>query len=387
MKILHWINLMILYLFTVKIFGYEKTETIGAVILTISIIYGILAKHFKSREYLYGLLIGILFSDYYLFDTYWRVIVLAVETVLLGYYYSKSRLTYIKNWTIIYSGILITALTAESIKFSSEITNNIMPVLNIRTVEFIAVTASLYMIGKIIFGFDKQMYNLIRILYTTMMYFWATMEITLGINYINNFSNSISESNKIYTYIILGFIYSIQINHLANKNKVDYYQIISDTISIVSLISLYLYGTLIQIGCPVINIRSLTYISGIVTLVRFYKIKKHEFYLYSALITGIWIISLETIYLFTRLDMRDVILASLSIIWLIYAGIITLAGTFKNIKQMINTGIFIISLTILKILFLDLININPFVKIISFGVLGTVLLIISYFYNKIKNNK
>ena len=71
--------------------------------------------------------------------------------------------------------------------------------------------------------------------------------------------------------------------------------------------------------------------------------------------------------------------------WIVYAGIVTTFGIFKNKKFLKNTGIWISILAILRIFIFDLSGVEAAYKLAAFLVLGTILMIVSYFYNKYKS--
>jgi len=75
----------------------------------------------------------------------------------------------------------------------------------------------------------------------------------------------------------------------------------------------------------------------------------------------------------------------LSILWGIYSLGLILLGIFKNKKYLRIMAIFFFSITLLKLFFYDLIDMDTVSKTVLFVVLGTLLLIISFLYNKYKH--
>lgn len=72
----------------------------------------------------------------------------------------------------------------------------------------------------------------------------------------------------------------------------------------------------------------------------------------------------------------------ISVLWITYAGLITIIGILKNIKFLKIAGIWLSILTILRIFIFDLSSVANIYKLIAFIVLGVILMIISYFYAK-----
>jgi uncharacterized membrane protein len=75
----------------------------------------------------------------------------------------------------------------------------------------------------------------------------------------------------------------------------------------------------------------------------------------------------------------------LSILWGIYSLGLILLGIFKNKKYLRILAIIFFSITLLKLFFYDLTGMDTVSKTVLFLVLGTLLLIISFLYNKYKN--
>lgn len=74
-----------------------------------------------------------------------------------------------------------------------------------------------------------------------------------------------------------------------------------------------------------------------------------------------------------------------TIIWVILAVIIFLSGMWTRIKGLRMAAIFLFAITLLKLLFLDSPGFTSIEKIITYIFTGTVLLIISFLYQKFKN--
>lgn len=72
----------------------------------------------------------------------------------------------------------------------------------------------------------------------------------------------------------------------------------------------------------------------------------------------------------------------ISVLWITYAGLVTMTGILKNIKFLKIAGIWLSIITILRIFIFDLSSVANIYKLIAFLVLGIILLVISYFYAK-----
>lgn len=73
---------------------------------------------------------------------------------------------------------------------------------------------------------------------------------------------------------------------------------------------------------------------------------------------------------------------SLSVVWAVYGGALLAYGHLRGRRLQRLMGLALLGLTTLKVFFLDLSGLDRVYRIISFGVLGLVLLAVSYLYQK-----
>jgi uncharacterized membrane protein len=76
---------------------------------------------------------------------------------------------------------------------------------------------------------------------------------------------------------------------------------------------------------------------------------------------------------------------SLSVLWALYASLLTGAGIYKRLRGARVLGILLLGATVLKVFLVDLSALRTFYRIISFIVLGLLLLAVSYAYNRFKH--
>lgn len=84
-------------------------------------------------------------------------------------------------------------------------------------------------------------------------------------------------------------------------------------------------------------------------------------------------------------DSRYAYQLSLSVLWALYASLLTGVGMVKRIRGARILGILLLGATIFKVFWVDLSELQTFYRIISFIVLGLLLLAVSYGYNRFKN--
>lgn len=75
---------------------------------------------------------------------------------------------------------------------------------------------------------------------------------------------------------------------------------------------------------------------------------------------------------------------SLSMIWMVYGGLLLTIGILRRSKLSRLMGLALLSLTILKVFFWDLSSLERLYRIISFIVLGAILLTVSFLYQRLR---
>lgn len=93
--------------------------------------------------------------------------------------------------------------------------------------------------------------------------------------------------------------------------------------------------------------------------------------------------SCEIYWVMTQIGMEGSYKIAMSIYWGIVSLFLVYYGLFKNIKHLRITGIVIFAITLLKIFFIDLSHLSTFAKAIVFVAMGVLLLVASFFYQKI----
>ncbi len=76
---------------------------------------------------------------------------------------------------------------------------------------------------------------------------------------------------------------------------------------------------------------------------------------------------------------------TLSVLWALYASLLTGVGIFRRIRGARVLGILLLGATVLKVFLVDLSALQTFYRIISFIVLGLLLLAVSYGYNRFRH--
>jgi uncharacterized membrane protein len=75
----------------------------------------------------------------------------------------------------------------------------------------------------------------------------------------------------------------------------------------------------------------------------------------------------------------------MSILWALYASLLIGVGIYRKLRGARVVGILLLGATIAKVFLVDLSALQTFYRIISFIVLGVLLLAVSYSYNRFKH--
>ena len=76
---------------------------------------------------------------------------------------------------------------------------------------------------------------------------------------------------------------------------------------------------------------------------------------------------------------------SLSVVWALYASGLLVAGRIRRLRLLRVMGLALLSVTTLKVFVWDLSSLDRIYRIISFIMLGAILLVVSYFYQRSQN--
>jgi hypothetical protein len=96
----------------------------------------------------------------------------------------------------------------------------------------------------------------------------------------------------------------------------------------------------------------------------------------------LWVLSSELIQFMALQGFDGIYKFGLSILWGLYALMLVSLGIWKHKKALRVAGIALFSVTLIKLFFYDIVHLNTIAKTIIFMVLGVLLLLISFLYNK-----
>jgi uncharacterized membrane protein len=227
--------------------------------------------------------------------------------------------------------------------------------------------------------------NWLRFMGLSMAYVYVIGE-------INSYLLRISESDdyinfcRLMIFTIIGFIYSLNAKKVANVTNSLLFNVASYVIfgitTFVLLISSYWYPDAYQV---IFNLRCAAYVLAIISCLQFAKWDNLEIFKCIAVILGFFLCHSESAGVPKLYGSGWQYLISLA--WVLYSGVTTIVGIVNNRRYLINTGIVMIILTIVRIFIYDLAKVDALYKLVAFLALGIILMLVSYIYTASKNKK
>ncbi len=267
---------------------------------------------------------------------------------------------------------------------------NYKPLFNYRTCVFFMPIITSFISAYSIKNILHDVYNYLRFLAITGIYVFISLEINLIITKqqgLSELPDTMFYLIKCMTIAMVGFVYTLNMLNLSKITKLQVFEYASLLIYIGSLVS-------IMIGCvfgymfdwneyfiPIVNIRFIAFMFAIAVtyiLSKYYNSKELKYFM---TVIGTVLVACESFNIFDD----NTIATSIAV--LLYSSILIIIGIIRNNEILKKSGIVITILVILKILGIDLIDLDTKIKVVIFLIIGILLLILSYVYLKITKKK
>lgn len=382
-------NYIFLILTTMLMFKSSAKE-VGMLLGLTAVVYAVLAYFGKRvgnplyKRYEHCIFLNVWFSVLFTLSDLYSIIMWSVIALMLSFAVKRDKLNSVKHYITFYylSAIFGVFLAKDGSTYI--LVENYRPIFNLRTLIFLIPSLSMLMSVSRLRVKEYHICNLLRFGIISLTYVYVMSEIIGLINQHQVMLNELSDVGylKLTVYVIVGFLYSIFLNNVSKNTKFILFDIIGHLLGITSL--LMLVGSELAHPTyllPVFNLRLLAYGAGLYYCCYYARETRQELFRYLSVVIGFVLCSAEGLnfdHIFNTGYM-----ASLS--WLLYSGSITLAGIVKKQKYLINSGIWILILSILRVFIYDLASVEPIYKIIAFLALGVILMIISYIYVRQKS--
>ena len=382
-----YINYFVLTVFTIWL-AAGNNKMLGILFAISAIGYFMLAalsrfsKNTLYKHYEHCVLINImLFSLFALPDVYctaiWSVIALALAFAIAKYKTDYLKPAMILYYIVIIFGALITAIDGDWCLFASY-----QPIWNYRSLIFLLPVISMTGSSFLLINDHKTSSNILCFTGISMFYLYLLGEInsmiTFGAKVAADYIPDTAFA-RCMTVVILGFLYAIHARAMYNRTKFMFSNVIGIIFAaftfFVLICSSYFYP---EGYLPVLNLRFIAYLTGIVTMIAYAKWLNASVFRYLAVILGFMLVHSECagVKFLYGTDYLYVI----SLGWVLYTGLVTTIGILRNINFLKYSGIALSILTVLRILFFDLPRVDTVYKLVICLALGVIFMSISYLY-------
>lgn len=393
----YYINYGILILFLSKIYTEGQAPEFSMVTLFSSVIYliaGMKLSKTSQKAYIasvYLFLAGVAGAIYIGLDGTARITLWCLQVLIMALYAYKFKAEHLYMPIVNLFYLLMINLFFIKNALSVESISDYKPILNIRTVLYGVPVLTAFISSKLLQKIGSQCEKsaqLLRIAAITLIYLFASTEINITITKYCKFDAMGVDLMKTMSNITIGFIYAVQMMKNYFITKYRGFSFLAHLLYFASLIVLLFTGTENSNSfIPLFNMRAIAFIACMSASFLFARWNKLSFFNYAGLIMGLLLVNTETLAYTSRLGVGSVQYIATSVMWLIYAGIITLAGILRNLRPMKMCGIWITLIAILKILLWDMLHYEALYRFIAFISLGIILMVVSYFYSRHQNKE
>ena len=383
------INYFVLTLFTLILFDNDHF-CLGVVFASTAVGYLILAvlsRISKSELYKYYehyILINVWLFILFILNDMNSVIAWAAIPFVVALLIKFFKLDYLKSMVVwYYLSAFIGVLTAH-IEGNYVLMANYNPILNLRALIVGTPAISMLASSYILKNSGKNISNLLKFSGVSLIYLYISGEVTSMLN-ADGTNSSYKAFNLALSYVILGFMYAINMKFLYNSAKSLLYDIAGYIIAGISLFALMITSYIYPEGYVVLlNMRVCAYAAAILLCLIYIKYTKAEFFKYLAVILGFLLVHSESVGVKNVYGDEFQYIISLS--WVLYSGIVTTIGIIKSKNFLKYIGIVLSLLTVARIFIFDLARVESVYKLIICLVLGVILMLVSYIYTAKNKN-
>ncbi|MBR1619379.1 DUF2339 domain-containing protein [bacterium] len=384
-----YINYGILTLFSVIIF--KDAYNYLAILLGVTALcyfglsfYSRKLENNLYRFYEYSAIVNVWLVGFFLLNTFQSAIAWSILALGITYIVQKKNAKHLNGGLIwYYSTAIVAALSA---KYAGEncLITAYTPIFNIRTLLFAFPVLSMITSAFVFKKNNLKMYNLLLFSGLSLGYVYLTGEINSILSQTAKDSDML-DFNRGMINIIIGFVYALNTKRLGKTNDSKLFDIAGFIMFGISLLALMICSYFYYDSYIVLfNMKVCAFALGITTCFIFSKWDNTDIYKYLAIILGFLICHSESSQIYAQNSGMEYII---SLSWVLYSGISTIAGILRNKKYLINTGIALIILSILRIFIYDLAHVEAIFKLIAFLALGLILMLVSYIYTTHKNKQ
>ena len=383
-----WINYAVLTLFSLLMF-YNSQAALGWMFVMQALIYSLIAlvsrisKNTLYKHYEHCVLANIWLFVLFIMNDIQSVITWSVVPFVVTVLVYKFKFSHLKNAVTAYYFTAIMAVLLASYKGENLLMAQYMPILNMRTLIFSVPVFSMFWSAAVMKNEDVKTYDLLRFSALSLVYIYLIGEVN-SLMTKTGAGSAIIHFNKYMIYTILGFMYSLQLKKIYSAGGSVIFNIASYIALPVSVLMLVFGSYDYPDGYSVLlNMRVAAYAVAIAYSVVMAKWTKHDFYSYLAVFLGFLLCHSESAGIS---NLYSGFGFAISLGWVLYSGVVTVWGIMASKRCLINSGIIIFIMSIVRIFIFDLAKVDALYKLIAFLALGIILMVVSYIYTANKKS-
>ena len=377
---LNWLNLGALVWLINAVYKFENPAPAGYVLMFCAMIYAILCLIFKNRNiYTYSFIVSFIGATYFLSQDLYRICLFAYEALLVSYFAKRTGNEKIQPFSLTLAGIILVGIFLQkNIIFNNEYDL----IFNPRAILFLFPALCLFISGLILKKQNKGYSSILSFVSLSLMFAYLAFE-------INSYS-SYSIGANILILSILIFMYCVFLMKLSNNERGD----LKDFFCFIAILGYIVGYMILLVGAfvhshslvgkfiPFINLRMLAYMASIGAIAYINRQMKSSFIDYFCLFTASLALYGEAYQLahYFKLQEASRILGSIALS--LFAFILMITGITKKIEVAKKYGIVLLLVALLKIMLVDLANTEAIYRLIAFIVLGSIMMLVSYYYTK-----
>ena len=386
--VLSGINYFVLTIFTLLLY-HDNHFGLGSVFASTAVGYLVLAvisrmsKNNLYRYYEHYVLVNLWLFILFILNDVNSVISWAIIPFIITCLIRKFKLEYMKGMAVWYYFAAFAAVLTANIDGNYCLFAHYNPIINLRALIVGVPALSMIASALLLKDSNKNLSNVFNFGGISLIYLYVVGEINSL--YSASQTGAIKIFNQISAYIILGFVYSMQMKRLYNNTKFLLYEIVSYIFYAFSIFALIISSYFYPQGyMSILNMRVAGYFAAIVASIMFMRWTKFEVFKYIAVILGFFLIHSECVGVKNLYGDQFQYVISLG--WVLYSGAITTIGIIRNKNFLKYSGIILSLLTVARIFIFDLSQVDAIYKLIICLVLGAILMFVSYIYTSRNKN-
>lgn len=378
--VLCYINYALLTLFTVTTVGRSQLE-LGCLLGGVAFAYLLLGQLSRKNNtelfkfYDNSVLINLWLFVFFISNDLHSVVFWSVILMVIAFCIKNCNCRHLGGILIGYGVSLFAGVLMAKVGGKCTFLEVYNPIINMRGLIFGVPILSMIVTSLMLDKEHQKLSDIIKFSWLSLAYLYVVGELN---SILVKFSQFNTSDNRLMIYLILGFVYALNTRKLYNTSKCIIFNVASYVIGGVSLLTLLISSYFVNGFLPVINLRLAAYLSSVALCVYYARSTKLSVFKYLAVFVGFLAFHFEGVGIY---KFNHNMLYAISLLWVLYSGATTIWGICSNKRYLINSGIALIILSIIRIFIYDLANVEPIYKLIAFLALGVILMLVSYIYN------